>query len=100
MKQAQFRNDTSAVSPIISAILLLTIMLVTVGSIMAWAIPRIQQMEADAQYSSVYSSFEVFDSRADDLMYAAPGTTRTTAFSVGGGDLLISRMVARESDIY
>lgn len=91
MKQVQLRNDTSAVSPIISAILLLTIMLVTVGSIMAWAIPRIQQMEYDAQYDSVFSSFEVFDSRADDVMYAAPGTTRSTGFSVGGGDLLIGR---------
>ena len=91
MKRAQLRYDTSAVSPIISAILLLTIMLITVGSIMAWAIPRITQMEDDARYDGVLSSFQVFDSRADDVIYGGEGTSRTAGFSVGGGDILLGR---------
>jgi len=66
-------------------------MLITVGSIMAWAIPRITQMENDAQFDGVYSNFEVFDSRADDVIYDGAGTTRTTGFAVGGGDLLLAK---------
>lgn len=91
MKSSRFTNDTEGVSPIISAILLLTIMLITVGAIMAWAIPQIQQMEYSAQYDGVYSNFEVFDTRADDVIYGGPGNTRTTGFSVGSGDLLLAR---------
>lgn len=91
MKRIRLRYDDTAVSPIISAILLLTIMLVTVGTIMAWAIPRIQQMQYDAQYRSSFTSFQMFDSRADDVMYAAPGTTRTAGFSVPAGDLFLGR---------
>lgn len=91
MKPSRFRNDISAVSPIISAILLLTIMLITVGSIMAWAIPRIQQMEYDAQYDGTFSNFEVFDSRADDVIYGGSDESRTAGFSFGGGDLILAR---------
>lgn len=89
MRSPKFRNDESAVSPIISAILLLTIMLITVGSIMGWAIPRITQMENDAQYEGVYSGFEIFDSRVDDVIYGSPGTTRSTGLAVGGGDIFL-----------
>lgn len=91
MKSSIFTNDTEGVSPIISAILLLTIMLITVGAIMAWAIPQIQQMEYSAQYEGVYSNFEVFDTRADDVIYGGPDNSRTTGFSVGGGDLLLAQ---------
>ncbi len=91
MREPDIRNDTSGVSPIISAILLFTIMLLTVGAIMAWAIPRIQGMEEDAQYDGAYSGLEVFDSRVDDVIYGGQGTTRTSYLSIGGGDILLAR---------
>ncbi len=90
MKPLTFKHDTKAVSPIISAILLLTIMLITVGAIMTWAIPRIQGMEQDAHYEGVYAGFEVFDTRADDVIYTGKGTSRVSEIGVGGGDLFLA----------
>jgi len=65
-------------------------MLITVGAIMAWAIPRIQQMEYDAQYDGVFSGFQLFDSRADDVIYGGAGTSRSFGMSVGGGDIFLA----------
>jgi len=89
MKRPVFREDTHGVSPIISAILLLTIMLLVVGTIMAWAIPRIQSLEYDAQYDGAFTGFEVVDSRMDDVIYGSAGTSRTAEIAIGGGDLLL-----------
>jgi len=89
MRELEFRRDREAVSPIISAILLLVIMILTVGGIIAWALPRIQGMEYDAQYDGVYAGFEVFGTNVNDVIYGGSGTTRTTGIGVGGGDLIL-----------
>ena len=89
MKELVFRKDREGVSPIISAILLLVIMILTVGGIIAWALPRIQGMEYDAQYDGVYAGFEIFSTSVDDVIYGGSGTTRTVGIGVGGGDLIL-----------
>lgn len=81
--------DNDGVSPIISMILIISIMLLVTGALLAWGVPTIQRMEADAQYRNARNNMEVIDVTIEDLLQEGEGATRTERVVFSGGQVLI-----------
>ena len=83
-------DDKEAVSPIISMILLITIVLVVTAAILQWATPILQRSQSEANYSSALGYFNVLDSAFEDVVNMGEGASRSVDVSVGAGNIYIS----------
>ena len=83
-------DDKEAVSPIISMILLITIVLVVTAAILQWATPILQRSQSEANYSSALGYFNALDSAFEDVVNMGEGASRTVDVSVGAGNIYIS----------
>ena len=83
-------DDKEAVSPIISMILLITIVLVVTAAILSWATPILQRSQSEANYGAVLGYFTSLDSALEDVVNMGEGASRTVDVSVGAGNIYIS----------
>ena len=83
-------DDKEAVSPIISMILLITIVLVVTAAILQWATPILQRSQNEANYGAVLGYFNALDSTFEDVVNMGEGASRTVDVSVGAGNIYIS----------
>ena len=83
------RRDYQAVSPIISAVLLLMIMITIVGAILAWGIPLLRDQEADTKYDASINYFKALDATIEDLINSGNGTTRTVNMAISDGNIFV-----------
>ncbi len=84
-----FSDDVDAVTPIISTLLLITIMLTIISAILYWSIPTMNRISWDTEYRTTMSGFEAFDAALEDTVQGGvAGSTRTIRISVPNGDLL------------
>ncbi|MDI6887256.1 MAG: hypothetical protein QMC98_01275 [Candidatus Thermoplasmatota archaeon] len=81
------RWDSKAVSPIVSMILLIMIMLVVTAGILQWATPVIQRVQYEAHYRTMLGYFESLDLAIEDVVKAGMNSTREVSVSVGAGEL-------------
>ncbi len=83
-------DDKQAVSPIISMVLLIGIVLVVTAAILSWAAPILQRSQSEANYGSALGYFNVLDSSLEDVVNMGEGASRTVDVSVGAGNIYIS----------
>lgn len=83
-------DDKEAVSPIISMILLITIVLVVTAAILSWATPILQRSQSEANYGAVLGYFSALDSAFEDVVNMGEGASRSVDVSVGAGNIYIS----------
>ena len=84
-----FSDDVDAVTPIISTLLLITIMLTIISAILYWSIPTMNRISWDTEYRTTMSGFEAFDAALEDTVQGGvAGSTRTIRISIPNGDLL------------
>ena len=83
-------DDKEAVSPIISMILLITIVLVVTAAILSWATPILQRSQSEANYGSALGYFNALDSAFEDVVNMGEGASRSVDVSVGAGNIYIS----------
>lgn len=83
------RRDNNGVSPIISGVLLLLIMISIVGAILAWGVPMLTKKEADNKYDASLNYFKALDATIDDLIYCGNGTTRTVNIAISDGNIFV-----------
>ncbi|MBA3043515.1 hypothetical protein FP804_00070, partial [archaeon] len=86
-------DDKEAVSPIISMILLITIVLVVTAAILQWATPILQRSQNEANYGAVLGYFNALDSTFEDVVNMGEGASRTVDVSVGAGNIYISEIM-------
>lgn len=84
-------RDLDAVSPIVSAVMLLLIMISLVGAILAWGIPLIRDKEADTKYDASLNYFKALDATIEDLIYSGNGTTRTVNLAISDGNIFVEK---------
>jgi len=83
-------DEKEAVSPIISMILLITIVLVVTAAILSWATPILQRSQSEANYGAVLGYFKALDTALEDVVNMGEGASRTVDVSVGAGNIYIS----------
>ncbi|MDI6917191.1 MAG: hypothetical protein QMC80_05285, partial [Thermoplasmatales archaeon] len=83
-------DEKEAVSPIISMILLITIVLVVTAAILSWATPILQRSQSEANYGAVLGYFNALDSGFEDVVNMGEGASRTVDVSVGAGSIYMS----------
>ncbi|MBU3902006.1 MAG: hypothetical protein KKE04_01415, partial [Candidatus Thermoplasmatota archaeon] len=86
-------DDKEAVSPIISMILLITIVLVVTAAILQWATPILQRSQNEANYGAVLGYFNALDSTFEDVVNMGEGASRTVDVSIGAGNIYISEIM-------
>lgn len=77
-------NDLG-VSPVVGTVLLVAIMVATVGALMAWGLPALQEMERRSQYQSIRSAFSVFDGVVDEILPETGSSRKATIPTSDGG---------------
>ena len=82
-------DDKQAVSPIISMVLLIGIVLVVTTVILSWATPILQRSQSEAHYGSALGYFNALDSALEDVRWGE-GASRTVDVSIGAGNIYIS----------
>lgn len=80
-------ND-DGVTPVVGTVLLVAIMIATVGALMAWGLPAIQEMERRNQYQSIRSAFAVLDGVVDEVL-PETGSSRTATIPTSDGGLFL-----------
>ncbi|MEW6069653.1 MAG: hypothetical protein AB1485_03470 [Candidatus Thermoplasmatota archaeon] len=85
-------RDNEAVSPIISMILLIMIMLVVTAGIMQWATPVIQRAQYEAHYGATQGYFNALDLAIEDVVKGGVNSTREMFVNIGGGELYFGGM--------
>ncbi len=83
-------DDKQAVSPIISMVLLIGIVLVVTTVILSWATPILQRSQSEANYGSALGYFNALDSSFEDVVNMGEGASRTVDVSVGAGNIYMS----------
>jgi hypothetical protein len=84
-----FADDVDAVTPIVSTLLLITIMLTIISSILYWSIPTMNRISWDTEYRTTMAGFEALDAALEDTVQGGvAGSTRTIRISVPDGTLL------------
>ncbi len=94
-RERLFRLDDEAITPVVSTILLLTITLIIISSILAWAIPTIMNQEADAKFDSSFNNLEVVATGMEDCIYSGEDSTRTVNFALAAGNTNIRQNLER-----
>jgi len=85
----KFVDDVDAVTPIISTLLLITIMLTIISAILYWSIPAMNRISWDTEYRTTMSGFEALDAALEDTVQGGvAGSTRTVRISVPNGNML------------
>lgn len=80
-------DDKQAVSPIISMVLLIGIVLVVTAVILSWATPILQRSQSEANYNSALGYFNALNSAFEDVVNMGEGASRTVDVSVGAGSI-------------
>jgi len=85
----KFSDDVDAVTPIISTLLLITIMLTIISAILYWSIPAMNRISWDTEYRTTMAGYEALDAALEDTVQGGvAGSTRTVRISVPNGDLI------------
>jgi len=91
-----FVDDVDAVTPIISTLLLITIMLTIISAILYWSIPAMNRISWDTEFRTSMAGFEALDAALEDtVLGGVSGSTRSFRISVPQGNLLYYPNVAR-----
>lgn len=83
-------DDKQAVSPIISMVLLIGVVLIVTAAILSWATPILQRSQSEANYNSALGYFNALNSAFEDVVNMGEGASRTVDVSVGAGNIYIS----------
>lgn len=78
--------NNNSVSPIISMILLVTIMLIVVGAIIQWATPNIQNAISEANYRANLQYTEKLLDSIDTIRYMGVSSTETVSIFISKGE--------------
>ncbi|RLF25920.1 MAG: hypothetical protein DRN01_05870, partial [Thermoplasmata archaeon] len=76
-----------AVTPVIATILVVSIVLSVSAAVLVWGIPYIERTKANAQQSSAYAQFNLFEKTLDSLVNEGPGATKENRFSFAQGTI-------------
>lgn len=85
------REDKEAVTPILSMILLIMIMLVVTAGIIQWATPTVQNAQYEAQYRAARGYFEILDSAIEDAVVMGSNSGRSAYLSIGAGEIYFGK---------
>ncbi len=78
-------RSTEAVSPIISIISLMVIVLMVVAGFVAWGVPRMQNLESSGYYRHALGQSKALVEDMRDLTHDEIGSTRTDTLTLEGG---------------
>ncbi len=92
----KFWKDRDGVTPLISTMLLIVIMIGIVSSILYWSIPAINRIGWDTEFRTSLGHFQALDGAIEDTVReGTEGSTRTVSLSIPGGDLRYKKSYSR-----
>ncbi len=92
-------ND-DAVTPVISTVLILGIMLVVTGALLSWGIPNLQSNEAYANYMTCYNNLLNLQHDIEDVATQGEGASRVSSVSLSAGDATFKKDSETFSFVY
>ena len=87
MQQKKFKGNLSAITAVISAVLVVVIVIGTTTTILVWGLPYINRMQAEASQENVYSQFNIIKDSIQNMAYEESGAERQYNVDVSEGNL-------------
>lgn len=86
-----FISNKNAVSQVVSTLLVLSIVMGSIGGIMYWGIPYIEERKMESQRESLFSNFELIDNKIGNLIISGPDSISSGVIvSTNKGSLIIN----------